>query len=421
VKKKIKVKAKRPTTVAKQEVTRLGALLRSLGSLGGSAAGTLVGQPAMGASIGNSLGASLSKWLGSGDYTVKTNSLIKNNTNGIPMMHNTGTSIVVRHKEFISTIVGTTAFTNQGNFYINPGLTQSFPWLSRLAVCYQQYKIRGMVYHYVPTSGNAVSSTNPALGAVMMQTTYRSNDTQPSSKLELLNEFFSNESVPSESFCHPIECNPTENPFQIHYVRTGAVPASDSPLMYDVGRLFVATQGMPASNNVVGDLWCSYEIELLKPLVVSNVTSTFTTSLYAKDVISANITTTNLFGTGAINAHGGNLTVTYAPAGIINIPAAQAGNYVIVVSWLAATVFTVVDMSAKTIAYTNCSAFNAQFGTAYTGQSISGVGSQTERAYIVAGITVVAIQDVSVAIGGMSFIGSFNSSNVAIYYLGPDF
>jgi hypothetical protein len=40
--------------------------------------------------------------------------------------------------------------------------------------------------------------------------------------------------------------------------------------MYDLGKTFVATQGMP-SDGVIGDLWVTYEIELKKPLVASPV------------------------------------------------------------------------------------------------------------------------------------------------------
>lgn len=56
----------------------------------------------------------------------------------------------------------------------------------------------------------------------------------------------------------------------MHYVRAGAVPAGDTILMYDLGKTYVAVQGMQGSN-VVGDLWVTYEIELKKPVISSNV------------------------------------------------------------------------------------------------------------------------------------------------------
>ena len=253
-----------------QEVTAIGQALRTLGGLGGGAIGSYVGQSAAGTALGTGFGAMVSKWLGYGDYRVSVNSLVTKSSASIPAMHTTQQSVVVRHKEFLGTISGSANFAIQRQIVINPGLPESFPWLSTIATSYQQYKIRGMVYHYIPTSGVAISGTNSALGAVMIQTSYRSNDTPPTDKVELLNEYWSNEVVPNEQMIHPIECDPKENPFNIHYVRGGSVPTNDSPLMYDIGRTFVATQGMQGTN-IVGDLWVTYEEEFKKPVVRSNV------------------------------------------------------------------------------------------------------------------------------------------------------
>ena len=77
------------------------------------------------------------------------------------MMHKEGQSIVVRHREFLAEIKGTTTFTVAGSYPINPGMAQTFPWLSDIAKNFQQYRIRGMVFHYVPTSG-MVTGSSPA-------------------------------------------------------------------------------------------------------------------------------------------------------------------------------------------------------------------------------------------------------------------
>jgi len=259
-----------PKQRKKKEITALGQVIRSLGSLGGGALGSLVGQAQGGASLGNSLGAALSRWLGAGDYKVAQNSLVQKAAASIPMMHNTGQTVVVRHKEFLATISGSASFSVQHVFDLNPGVSKTFPWLSSIATSFSEYTIKGLVFHYVPTSGMAVSSTNSALGSVMIQTTYRASDSAPTSKHEILNEYWSNEVVPSETMCHPLECDPKENPFQVHYVRAAGIPNGDTILMYDLGKTYVAVQGMQ-STNVVGDLWVTYEVELKKPIINSNV------------------------------------------------------------------------------------------------------------------------------------------------------
>jgi len=262
----------------KQETAQIGLLgraLRALGSAGGAALGGAVGLGGAGAAAGGSLGAAVSRWLGAGDYEVSQNSIVRSAkaSNGIPMMHTSGQSVVIRHREFITQVTGSINFTVKQELPINPGLSSTFPWLANIAASFQEYTIKGMVYHYVPTSGSAVASTNAALGSVMLQTSYRSTDSNPSTKSELLNEYWASESVPCEAFCHPIECDPKENPFNVQYVRSHGIPAEDSRLMYDLGKTILATSGQQVDNTVLGDLWVTYEIELRKPLLGSNVTS----------------------------------------------------------------------------------------------------------------------------------------------------
>lgn len=268
--KKRAARVKRAVTTS-QEVTAVGKALRALGGIGGSAIGGYFGAPVTGGTVGTGLGAALSRWLGMGDYSVTSNSLVKQfgASGTIPSMHKDGQTVIVRHKEFLTEIRGAQTFTVRNSLAINPGLSTTFPWLSGIASQYSEYKIRGMVYHYVPTSGNAVSGTNAALGSVMIQTSYRATEASPTSKMEMLNEYWASESKPSEEFCHPIECDPRENPFNIQYVRAGALPSSENQLMYDLGKTTVAVSGQQADNNVLGDLWVTYEIELRKPVLTN--------------------------------------------------------------------------------------------------------------------------------------------------------
>jgi hypothetical protein len=255
-----------------QELTRLGAALRGLGGLGGSALGGMIGMPTSGASAGRSLGATLSKWLGSGDYTVGSNCLVAKARSGtIPAMHNSGQSVVVRHKEYLGDVfsgTGTpTAFSINNSYALNPGLAASFPWLASVAANYQEYTWKGIVYHYVSTSGNATGA-NTSLGTVAMATNYRSTAPAYTSRLTMLNEYFATDAKPSEDFVHPIECDPKENPFNVQYVRSAAVPAGEDPKTYDLGVTTIATQGMQTAGENLGELWVSYEVELRKPIAL---------------------------------------------------------------------------------------------------------------------------------------------------------
>ncbi len=372
-----KKRAQTKRAASKNELTRLGSALRSLGGLGGGALGGLVGMPSAGAGLGTNLGAALSRWLGSGDYTVGTNSIVQRAMKGsdsIPAMHNASQNVVVRHREYIGEVRGATTFTVQDSFQINPGNNRTFPWLSKIATGFQEYRIKGMVFHYIPTSGSSVSGSNPALGSVMLSTSYRSNDAAPSSKVELLNEYCSNESVPNEPFCHPVECDPKENPFNVQYVRSGEVPAEDSRLLYDLGVTHLCVSGQLATGNVIGDLWVTYEVELKKPIVASNVTSRYyTTSME----FTGTMTGADWFN-GTLEKSG-NMAVQAATR-TITFPRGHVGIWSVVICLTANTTFSAADLSgAPTV--TNCVLRNVTTGGNYLRTVLGGTTPTVGRAW----------------------------------------
>jgi len=284
-----------------------------------------------GASYGTGLGAALSKWLGSGDYTVSSNSITQKASAGsIPAMHKEGQSILVRHREFLTEIRGATSFTIRNEFDLNPGLSTTFPWLAGIASQYSQYRIKGLVYHYVPTSGNAVSSTNAALGTVMLQTSYRATESAPTSKIEMLNEYWSSEAKPSEEFCHPIECDPKENPFNVQYVRTGSLPATENQLMYDLGRTTVAVSGQQANDIVLGDLWMTYEIELKKP-VLTNLNNADIQTFASTSV--SNLAAATPFGSDMSTKFSSFIENPSASGSTLTFPRSVVGSYQVTAYW----------------------------------------------------------------------------------------
>jgi hypothetical protein len=132
-------------------------------------------------------------------------------------------------------------------------------------MAFQEFKWRGVVFHYVTTSGNSVGSTNTSLGTVMMSTNYDAAHLSPTGKVELLNEYYSNDSVPSQSFAHPIECDPSKAPVSTMYVTPSPNTVLADRRMEDLGYFYIHTQGMPAAGTVLGELWVTYEVDLIKP------------------------------------------------------------------------------------------------------------------------------------------------------------
>jgi len=173
----------------------------------------------------------------------------------------------------------------------------------------------------------------------MIQTSYRATDLAPSTKVEMLNEYWASEDVPSNSFVHPIECNPKENPFNVQYVRTGNIPTSESTLMYDLGKTFVATGGQLADGNLLGDLWVTYEVELKKPLIHSSVTEVALPGFFSASVSAP--TSSNYFaGTQAFDVKT-NLDVTLPTTGkTFTLAAGQRGTYLVYYTLYASSYFT---------------------------------------------------------------------------------
>jgi hypothetical protein len=207
-----------------------------------------------------------SKLTGFGSYALTKNSLVMQNPPMIRNSVNTEGAVIISHREFLADIEGSTAFTIQNTFDLNPGLATGFPWLSQVANAFEEWEPQGMIVEFVSSSGNAVSSTNSALGEVILSTQYNSYAPPFGSKQEMLNQIFAVSTVPSVNAMHPIECAPRQNQVARFYTRNSA-PIGDSRL-YDLGRLSVATNGQQAVNTI-GEIWITYQIAFYKPKLLS--------------------------------------------------------------------------------------------------------------------------------------------------------
>lgn len=262
------------------QVSETGQRMRSWGSKAGSWAGKTMGRyvgaklgydgrfagklgSKAGGALGRLGGAALSKVTGHGDYSVSKNSLVYN-VDAIPEF-SAGNSRVtmISHREFITDIRGSTEFTKQ-DFRINPAIASSFPWLSSIAQNYEQYVVQGMLFEFKTTSATAVSSTNTALGTVVMATQYNSLAPPFLNKQQMENYEFAQSACPSQSIIHPIECDPRETQCGGIFNMYNPNDTSGDTRLYDIGRFTIATVGMQAAATV-GELWVTYKVALLKP------------------------------------------------------------------------------------------------------------------------------------------------------------
>lgn len=155
---------------------------------------------------------------------------------------------------------------------LNPGLPQTFPWLSQMADAYEEYRIKGMIFEYKSTSGEYVTTaagvSSGALGAVVMATNYNAA-IQPAflDKKSMENYEHAQSSPPTRSMIHAIESKGSATVLKTMYLRTGPAPEGTDIRLYDLGNFCLATQGMMSEvdNATIGELWCAYEVEFFKP------------------------------------------------------------------------------------------------------------------------------------------------------------
>lgn len=191
---------------------------------------------------------------------------LKRLTNQVPYVRNSNGGTIIRHKEYIGDIGPSTLFTVD-TFPLNPGMDQTFPWLSQIAMAYTQYKWRGLVFTYKTTSSDLVTSTNPSLGTVMMATDYNAAEEPFIDKRAMASYEFTTSSKPSMSFVHGVECEKRQTAESMFYTRDGPPKEGGDIRLYDIGSFSIATQGMQATdpNATIGELWVAYEVEFFKP------------------------------------------------------------------------------------------------------------------------------------------------------------
>jgi hypothetical protein len=249
--------------------------------------------------LGNLAGKAFNILRGKGDYTVgpedgkvNANSLLTPGK-AVPVMHSDAHGCVrVTHREYLVDIFSRVSpLYSTAEFVLNPADARTFPWLSTLAAAFTQWKLLGCAFEFVSTSG-AISSTQ-ALGSVSMAAQYDVTRPVFRNKRDMLNHYWSTSQSPSRNQMLLIECEPSLTPMAPLYVRKpplGAVPVTydptsvftwnngsiaapatfqemEDPRLSDHAYIQVFSTGQAADLQVLGELWITYDVMLMKPLL----------------------------------------------------------------------------------------------------------------------------------------------------------
>lgn len=366
---------KRTTNHNKPKQRPKGSLGRSLLKGGLGALGALLGPGA--AALGSQAGDWGATILGMGDYEVKHNTISEGT--GVPMMHKSSSKGVrISHREYLGDITGSTAFTSR--FYsIQPGSTNTFPWLSNIAAMFQSYKIHGLCFDFNSTSADALNSVNTALGTVVMSTQYNVAFPPFLNKAEMEQYEYTVSSRPSRSLMHCVECDPSLQVMPHLFTRTGSLPVGQDLQFYDWGNFQLATVGMQAAATI-GELWVTYDIEFFKPRIASGGAwgGDFTRIsngpyVAASDILGA--IQTNPKGTLGVTVveTGGNWARLHIPSAV------TAGRFLIRVLWkgdVGATVSYPVATLTNLTLVTNFFAISSSSNSLAPNAAIAGVTQQ---------------------------------------------
>jgi hypothetical protein len=163
--------------------------------------------------------------------------------------------ILVRHREFVVDASSAAAFTAV-QLELNPGLPGSFPWLSTLARSYESYRFDKLSIMF------ETSSPTTSSGKQLLAIDYDSSDAAPTTKQQAM-AYRSSVSCPVWSDCEHISLPEDLNKRKSYFVRAGDLAANQDVKLYDVGNLFICSQG--GAGVTSGEIYIDYEVRLMTP------------------------------------------------------------------------------------------------------------------------------------------------------------
>jgi hypothetical protein len=170
----------------------------------------------------------------------------------------------VVHRELLGNVsgTGTTAFTIASTFALNPGVVQTFPWLSNMAQNWETYRFNSLrICYYTRTGSNTA-------GSVLIVPDYDPTDVSPITE-QTASAF---EDIQEDAPWKDIVCR--LRPAAMHglgprkYIRSGALGLNLDLKTYDSGNVFICTVDS-AGVAGWGKLWIEYDVIFFTPQLPS--------------------------------------------------------------------------------------------------------------------------------------------------------
>lgn len=332
-------------------------MYKKAGGAGAAVGRALAGKK--GARLGRVMGAQFAKKAegilrshmlsGNGDYVVGRGIHDGGRMSDHPSKHHHKSALekgemIIEHTEYIGDLIssnvnGTSNFTSQ-YYELNPGNPVTFPWLSDVAINFQDYRFEKLVFEVRPLVSESTSTTSATLtsmGSVVMATQYDTVLGGFVNKQTMENSDFAVSIKPSQKALHAVECDPRFNPLGVLYVsggnninpNTGVItttPGIDLR-MQDLGLFQIASCNIPVANNSsinLMEIFVHYKICLMKPVLNAGLTNVQT----AHYVSNTGVTSAQPFGTSQ-TVEFDNIGLTITPSSVVFPASISTGSYML--------------------------------------------------------------------------------------------
>lgn len=204
-------------------------------------------------------------------------------------------TVRIKHRELVEpALLGSTTFSLQETYVVNPGLSSSFPWLSGMASTWQEYELHALRYEFLTRVSTATA------GSIMMSPDLDPTNPPPNNEISTSN----NPSTVEGPVWHDLICNVNlkgSKAVSKRFVRTG--PEVGDAHLFDALTMYIITSDC-ANSNPIGKIWVEYDVSFYLPVVtpsdpISRGCSMFVNT--AAQILTITIPQAVLFGTAVCN------------------------------------------------------------------------------------------------------------------------
>jgi hypothetical protein len=248
-------------------------------------------------------------------------------------------ALMVTHREYVGDIFApgssqVSDFVVQ-SFPINPGLEQTFPWLSQIAQNYEEYELKQCVFEFQSTVQD-INSNNGQVGTIIAATQYNPTAKEFTDKPAMAAYAHAVSGKSTDSIKAGVECDPSKMSGSAgKYIRANPVMTNEDLKTYDIGRFEFATHNIPASmaSGTLGELYVYYTVCLRKPKFFTGRglgLTRWTAVGGLQSPGSAGTSATNVFGTNPVYGLQNNIPIKMdtSTSGVVKLtfPAYYAGS-----------------------------------------------------------------------------------------------